>query len=354
MTAIHAVNTWTLSGTRTEVLTAALLLRGPNPRNAMTTTIKLQAQCTLGKDGVIPPEFVELMETAHASNRQFLRTEGTLASMDSAKAAVDELERCLAAGMKGRMLRDRLMPLVRPKVERPVLRAGQQLFLYRTVSSSEPVVFTGVQPEPEVTLYLQRLIESAKDPQLSMTGMLNMASHLFSDEEVGMRLPRDSDMVHPRFHEIPNSDLIAKLGFLHFLAAPNGRYALGRINWGCGSPLGMDASQRIRGELPVERVANPFMAMVNVLMADRYALDVEFTTAVRPAHNAFNALCEALPQLEAVCRTDMSTGGYTRWTSPAGMQLVTLEEDYSCGYREGGPFSADKFDLEEEIYESAY
>lgn len=353
MAVTHAVNTWTLIGTRAQVLTAAMLLRGPNPRVPLSSTIRLQAQCTIEEDGVIPAEFLELMEAGLKTNRHFVRLDGTLATMDGAKAAVDELERCMAAGMKGSFLRDRLMPHIKPKPVQPVLRAGRQLFLYRTATTTESVVFTGVQPEPEVTLYLQRLIQDAKDPQLSMTGMLNLASHVYSDADVGMRLPRDLDMQHPNFKSIPNAELIAKLGLLHYMVAPNGRYALGRLSWGCGSPLGRDASQFIRAEVPVGKTANPFMSMVNLLMSDRYALEVEFSTYVRPAHNAFNALCEAMPELEAIGRSDMSEGGYSRWFSPEGMQMVTLEEDYSLGFREDGPFAADKFDLEEDELEMA-
>lgn len=348
----HAVNTWTLSGTRAEVVTAAMLLRGPNPRSALASSVRIQASCVLEEDGVIPPEFMELMESGLKTYRHFVRIDGNMASMDGARAAVDELDRCMAAGMKGKLLRDTLMPLIKPVPVQPVLRAGRQLFLYRTGTSVEQVVFTGIQPEPEVTLNLQRLIQDVRDSQLSMTGMLNMASHGFSDEEVGLTLPRDPDMKYPYFDSLTHGELIAKLGLLHYLVAPNGRYALGRRSWGCGSPLGRDSSQTIRYEMSSRKTVSPFMSLVNHLMSDRYSLQVEFSTYVRAANNAFNALCEALPEMEATARADMSEGGYSCWFSPEGIQMVTLEEDYTLGFRPDGPFAADKFDLEERLLET--
>lgn len=305
-------NSFTAEGSRTHLNVLNLMMRGPCPKHQAHRPAKLITSCVVDEDGNVSPAFERAMDSALASGLEFLRSRKGLPAHEQANEALRKLEAALSVNMKGDVLEAYLDndEGVTPAMVSDVFAPGTHLEIYRSSVEVGLVGFDGVVPEPPVVqMLMQRLDQAAvkalrnKDTAhlaeaLRMVGVPNLAAHVYEDEQLGLTLPRDKCSMLPEFDQLLNAQEIAALGLLTLRAAPSGRLALNTKRWGSSSAQALDAKVNMRNVGAGAPAAHGLMSMVNYLLLDSYALDVQFTT-VRNEPSAFlKALETAFPEVE--------------------------------------------------------
>lgn len=294
-------NSFTATGDRTSLIALQLLMRGPDVRLQELRAAKVRSSYVVEEDGQVSSEFAAQMEAALATGVDFLRVDTARKSIPAQGAeALALLDESLRNGLKG----DKLQRLMRERLGIPdgqrLFARGTKLDICMATRAVQEVVFDGALPEPAVVTALSRLIAKAPEEfqnELRMMGSSYLAAHYYSDKQVGMKLPRDPDMM--AFLTFERDGIrMASMALVCHLLAPEGRRKFNENRWGVPKNSGSDARISMRLVAETKRAPNPFASITNFLMGATYALDVEFKTQRSEATGFLKALELALPEVK--------------------------------------------------------